>query len=159
MPISPFVANLRNKIGTDLLALAGINAVVLNGLGEILLVHSREINQWMPIGGMIEPGEEPADAAVREVFEETSVHVKPVRLAAVFDGPDVTYTNGDRAHYLTIVFLCLVVSGEPHAHDDENHDARFFPIQNLPEMKPHHRKSIEAALADKPEAFFHVRNA
>ncbi len=34
MPISPFVANLRKKIGTDTLFLPGINAIVLNDCAE-----------------------------------------------------------------------------------------------------------------------------
>jgi len=159
MPISPFVADLRKKVGHDLLCLPGVNAVVLNDRNEILLVHSRETNLWMPIGGQIEPGEEPADAAVREVFEETGVHVTPIRLTGVFDGPDVTYSNGDRVRYLTIAFLCRAVSGEPHVHDDENHAARYFSPTNLPEMKAHHQQAIDLALADRPEAFFLVRNA
>jgi 8-oxo-dGTP diphosphatase len=159
MPISPFVANLRKKVGHDLLSLPGINAVVLNDRNEILLVHSKETGLWMPIGGQIEPGEEPADAAVREVFEETGVHVTPIRLTGVFDGPDVTYSNGDRVHYLTIAFLCQAVSGEPHVHDDENHDARYFSLTNVPEMKAHHKHSIDLALANRPEAFFLARNA
>jgi ADP-ribose pyrophosphatase YjhB (NUDIX family) len=159
MPISPFVANLRKKVGHDLLSLPGINAVVLNDREEILLVHSKETGLWMPIGGQVEIGEEPADAAIREVFEETGVHVKPVRLVSVYDGPAVTYSNGDLAHYITVVFLCRPISGEPHAHDEENFDARYFPSAKLPEMKPHHRQSIEMALANQPEAFFRVRNA
>ena len=157
MPISPFITNLRQKIGHDLLFLMGINAVVLNDQREILLVNSKETGLWMPIGGMVEPGEEPADSAVREVFEETGVHAQPQRLIAVYDGPQVTYSNGDLAHYITVVFLCRAISGQPHAHDDENHDARYFPLDALPPMKTHHRRSIDMALANRPEAQFLYR--
>ena len=154
MPISPFIANLRRKIGHELLHLMGINAVVLNDRREILLVDSRETGLWMPIGGGVEPGEEPADTAVREVFEETGVHVEPKRLVGVYDGPVVTYSNGDLVHYVTLVFLCRAISGQPHAHDDENRDARYFPLDQLPAMKPDHRLSVDLALADRPEAMF-----
>ncbi len=159
MPISPFVVNLRKKVGHDLLCFTGINAVVLNDAGEILLVHSRETDLWMPIGGMVEPGEEPADAAIREVFEETGVRAQPIHLTGVFDGPEVTYSNGDQVHYMTIAFLCKVISGHPHVNDDENHETRYFSIQNLPPMKAHHRRSIDLCMANRPEAFFQVRNA
>ena len=158
MPISPFVVNLRKKIGKDLLHLIGINAVVLNDRGEVLLVKSKETNQWMPIGGMIEPGEEPADAAIREVYEETGVRIVPQRLAGVYDGPHVEYSNGDLVRYITIVFLCRAVGGEPHAHDDENSDARFFPIDKLPDLQADYRRNIAVALANRSEAFFLVRN-
>jgi 8-oxo-dGTP pyrophosphatase MutT (NUDIX family) len=157
MPISPFVANLRKKIGTDLLHLTGVSVVVLNDRREILLVHSKDTGNWMPIGGMIEPGEEPADAAVREVFEETGVHVRPERLVGVYDGPAVVYSNGDRVHYITLVFLCRAVSGEPSAHDDENHDAKYFVLDELPAMRADHARNVKAALADRPEAVFLTR--
>jgi ADP-ribose pyrophosphatase YjhB (NUDIX family) len=158
MPISPFVANLRKKIGTDLLFLTGVNVVVLNDRREILLVHSKDTGNWMPIGGMIEPGEEPADAAVREVFEETSVRVRPQRLVGVFDGPAVTYSNGDRVHYITIVFLCRAISGEPHAHDEENHDAKYFPLDQMPTLRTDFARNVTAALADRGDAVFLSRD-
>jgi type II pantothenate kinase len=154
MPVSPFVANLRRKIGHDLISFTGINAVVLNDRREILLVHSKETGQWMPVGGMIEPGEEPADAAVREVFEETGVRIAAEKLTGVYDGPAVVYSNGDHVHYITIVFLCRAIAGEPHPHDGENRDARFFPIDQLPPLREDYRRNIQDALANRAEAFF-----
>src|SRR2546421_12522899 len=102
MGMSPFIRALREKIGHDLLPLVGISGVVVTADRRVLLVKSKECPTWMPIGGMIEPGEEPADAAVREIDEETGVQVAPERVAGVFDGPNVTYSNGDRAHFVTI---------------------------------------------------------
>ena len=157
MPISPFIVNLRKKVGTDLLMACGISAVVLNERRQVLLVRSNETDQWMPIGGMVEPGEEPADAAVREVFEETSVRMTPRKVAGVFDGPDVQYSNGDRVHYMTIVFLCVAISGEPHPSDNENSDARYFDPDQMPPLSDDHRRNISIALADRPDAVFHFR--
>jgi len=111
----------------------------------------------MPIGGMVEVGEEPADAIVREVLEETGVHVEPQRLAGVFDGPDVTYLNGDRVHYITIVMRCRPVGGEPRVNDDETLDVRYFPLDTLPEMRADHHRNIEVALRDEPAAAFERR--
>jgi 8-oxo-dGTP diphosphatase len=87
MAISPFIRALRDKVGHDLLPLVGVSCVVINDSRQVLLVKSKECPTWMPIGGMVEVGEEPADAVVREVQEETGVHVEPQRLAGVFDGP------------------------------------------------------------------------
>ncbi|HSV16276.1 MAG TPA: NUDIX domain-containing protein [Tepidisphaeraceae bacterium] len=91
MPASEFIRNIRQKIGHDLLHLVGVSGVVITDDRRVLLVKSKEVLGWMPIGGMIEPGEEPADAVVREIHEETSVEVVPERLVGVFDGPEVTY--------------------------------------------------------------------
>ena len=46
--------------------------VVVRRAGRVLLVHGRNPTFAMP-GGGIEPGESPADAAARELFEETGL--------------------------------------------------------------------------------------
>src|SRR3954453_11174183 len=40
---------------------------------RVLLHFHRKLNRWLPPGGHIEPNELPDEAAVREVFEKTSV--------------------------------------------------------------------------------------
>ena len=41
--------------------------------GEILLVRHKRLDLWLPVGGEIEPGETPLDAARRELAEETGL--------------------------------------------------------------------------------------
>lgn len=51
-------------------------ALVLNDQGEVFLGRCPKFNYaWIAPGGHIEPGEDPADAAVREVWEELGVRV------------------------------------------------------------------------------------
>ena len=155
MPISPFILNLRRKIGHDLLHLIGVSGVVTNGRGEVLLVKSKDHGQWMPIGGMVEVGEEPADAIVREVREETGVAVTVDRLAGVFDGPRVTYGNGDQTHYVTVVFRCTAAADAvARVADEENSDARFCPPDQLPAMREDHSRNIACALSVQERAAF-----
>src|ERR1700710_2406234 len=154
MPASDYIKNLRSRIGHDLLHLLGVSGVVVNDRGEILLVYGKESGLWMPIGGMVEPGEEPADAIVREVFEETGVHAMPERLVGVYDGPTATYANGDRVRYVSIVFRCRPIEGTPHVHDDENTDVRYFPADALPDMQEYHRRNIDHALLEQSAAIF-----
>jgi 8-oxo-dGTP diphosphatase len=48
-------------------------AVFARNAGEILLVRHKRLELWLPVGGEIEPGETPLEAARRELREETGL--------------------------------------------------------------------------------------
>ena len=50
--------------------LVGYVAVVDPAIGRLLLVDHRRSGLWLPAGGHVEPGEDPADTVRREVREE-----------------------------------------------------------------------------------------
>ncbi len=154
MAIPDFILALRHKIGTDPLWLSGVSAVVCRE-DQILLVRRADSGAWTPVTGIIDPGEQPADAAVREVREETDVDAVPERLVLVHVTEPVVYANGDQACYLDLVFRLRWVSGTPHPADGENTDARWFAVDELPPMRPDMTARITAALGDAPAARFH----
>jgi 8-oxo-dGTP pyrophosphatase MutT (NUDIX family) len=127
MAISPYVAELRERIGTSRLLLPSVTAIVYGPLGEILLVRQRDGNIWSTPGGSVEPDESPLDAVVRETWEETGLLVQPTALIGVFGGPGfvVRYSNGDETQYVMSVFECSVISGEVADSSDEVTACRF----------------------------------
>jgi 8-oxo-dGTP pyrophosphatase MutT (NUDIX family) len=131
MPMSPYVRALRAKIGHDLLALHAATVVVFDDDGRLLLAQETESGLWMTIGGAIEPGELPADAAVRECWEETGLVVELVRLVGVFGGPRfrVAYSNGDIVSYVSIVFEGRPISGMLRPDGEEAAALRFVTRQ------------------------------
>jgi 8-oxo-dGTP diphosphatase len=153
MPISSYIAGLRQHVGTGLLILPGVSAVVLNDAGEILLGRRSDNQEWSLIAGSVDPGEQPADAIVREIMEETGVHAVVERLAGVALHP-VTYPNGDECQYLNVWFRCAAVGGVARVNDDESIAVGWFPVDALPEVKPWVRLRIEMALKDEPAAWF-----
>lgn len=153
MATPDFVLALRAKIGTDPLWLPGAVAVVTRG-DDVLMVRRADTGRWTPVTGIIDPGEEPADAAVRETLEETGVVAMPVRLASVAVSSEVVYPNGDRTQYVDLTFRLTWVSGEPHPADGENTEARWFPRDALPEMTSEMRARVAAGLSDEPAARF-----
>lgn len=113
---------------------------------QVLLVQRADDGQWTPVCGIIEPGERPDEAILREIHEETGVVAEVVRLVRVNVAAPVTYPNGDQCQFLDHDFLCRWVSGEPMVDDDESSHTGFFSIDQLPPMVPRHRRRIEAAL-------------
>ena len=75
----------------------------------------------MPQGG-IDEGEDPADAALRELREETGVEARLIGLIDVVDG---LFPEG--RHYVLIDFAAEWLSGEPVAGDDAA-EAAFVPL-------------------------------
>ncbi|MCC6943218.1 MAG: NUDIX domain-containing protein [Thermomicrobiales bacterium] len=51
-------------------------AVFVVSDGKVLLHFHKKLQRWLPPGGHIEPGELPDSAAVREVLEETGIHIR-----------------------------------------------------------------------------------
>jgi 8-oxo-dGTP pyrophosphatase MutT (NUDIX family) len=48
-------------------------AIFCRNDGAVLLVHHRRLGTWLPVGGELEPGETPLEAARRELLEETGL--------------------------------------------------------------------------------------
>ena len=137
MTTPQFILDARKKIGHDPLWLSGITAYVEDEAGRILLGKRSDTGQWALVYGIIEPGEEPARAAAREVLEETGVIVRPRYLASVKSSPQlITYANGDQCRYLDLLFVCEVEAGGPasaHVGDDESTAVGWFSPDELPE--------------------------
>jgi 8-oxo-dGTP pyrophosphatase MutT (NUDIX family) len=154
MPISNYLKSLREKIGHDLVIISGVTALIFNAQNHVLLHRAATDGRWYTIGGAVDPGENVADAAVREVFEETGLRVRPLRIVGVYTDPLVTYPNGDRACYVSTCFVCQNVGGKLEPQDDESLELRYFPTTELPELPASHRHRILQALKNQDLAYF-----
>lgn len=115
-------------ISTPPVPCAGV--VCLKG-DEVLLIRrgtSPRLGEWSLPGGRIEPGERAADAAMRELFEETGVFAELVGLVDVVDGffaPDL--------HFVLVDYAARWVSGNPRPGDDAA-EAAFHPLSKIDDL-------------------------
>jgi ADP-ribose pyrophosphatase YjhB (NUDIX family) len=84
---------------------------------EILLVKEPEDGLWSPPGGWADVGESPAEAAVREVHEESGYRVRTVKFIALYDRdqhghPPIPY------HVYKLIFLCEILDEAPTPEAD-----------------------------------------
>ena len=130
MAMAPHVQHLRAAVGGARLLLSSVTAVVRDARNSLLLVQQSDYGVWSTPGGAVEMHETPADAVVRETWEETGLLVRPTRLIAVYGGPAfvVRYPNGDESQYISSIFECAVDSGALRADGHETLAVRFVPF-------------------------------
>jgi 8-oxo-dGTP pyrophosphatase MutT (NUDIX family) len=119
---------------------AADKAVATVGLihdGHILMGKRKDNARFTTPGGHLNPGEKPVAGAVREVFEESGVRLRPSQLEFV-KSKGVTKPNGEKLmiHAFKAYLPKRPVTTTLHDPDDEVHGWGWYPLHKLP--KPQH---------------------
>lgn len=144
MGMSDYYKNLREKVGNQLIFMPGVAGVIRNEHGEMLFGRKHHEEKWGLIAGAIELGETPAEAMIREAFEETGLTIHPERIIGVYGGETYrfTYANGHQVEYITIVFECTIREGELQRENEEMKQLQFFPEDRIPPIAMNYPGSI-----------------
>jgi ADP-ribose pyrophosphatase YjhB (NUDIX family) len=95
----------------------------------MLAIRRRDNGTWEPPGGVLELNESPEEGVVREVLEETGIHVEVEKLTGV-------YKNMVRG-VVALVFRCKPSGGEERLTSEAIAVEWFTPIeakQRMPEV-------------------------
>lgn len=121
----------------------GVSTVVLDDQRHVLLQQRRDFRIWALPGGRVEPGKTLEDAAVRETFEETGLHVSLTRKIGTYWKPQ--YDDA------VTVFGARVVGGRIVRVSDETRDVRWFALDHLPPLLGTMNRYLADTLANHPE--------
>ena len=158
MPMSEYMRSLRARLGSRLLEIPSVSVLVFDDRDRVLLVDHAEAKAWTTPGGAVEPEEVLADAAVREAWEETGLHVELLRVLAVYAGPEftTTYSNGDVVSFVMTVFEGRSLGGSLRPDGEETLDVAYFAREELADvpLQPWVRRVVENALDDRHATHF-----
>ncbi len=108
---------------------------------EVLVIKHRRLGTWLPIGGELEPGETPLEAAVRELREETGLagRFAPVRGAADGVPPGLLgyeeHQAGSKGLHMNFVFVAEVAADATVVPNDEFTEWRWVDLGALGQLE------------------------
>ncbi len=120
------------------------DVLVINNDKVLLIDRKNEPLGWAIPGGFVDLYETMENAALRELQEETGIKadIKDLHLLGIYSDPK----RDSRGHTVSAVYIYFS-DKEAHAADDAR-DAKYFHIDNLPEMIAFdHREILRAAKA------------
>jgi 8-oxo-dGTP diphosphatase len=101
--------------------------------------------QWAFPGGFMEIDELIEQAAHRELEEETGLKNLPLKLLGAFD----KLNRDPRDRIVTFAFWALIdQTKHVVVAQDDAHDARWFPLGELPELAFDHAEILEKAMTE-----------
>lgn len=137
-------------------------ALITRGEGaerEILLPHWRDgsMHGWTLPGGGVEPGEHPADGAVREVMEETGFEVRLTGLLGVDSAVMPALANDDDdLQALRILYRAEILGGELTVElDGTTDDVAWHRLADVPNLR--HVHAVDWAISYLDDAGSQLR--
>ncbi len=106
--------------------------------GVVLIERRNEPHGFALPGGFVDEGESVESAAVREMFEETGLHVTLTGLLGVYSHPQ----RDPRSHTLSVVFVGRATNPHALCAGDDAAKADFYSLDALPPLVFDHAKVL-----------------
>ena len=114
--------------------------------GRVLLIHHRNLNKWLPVGGHIELDEDPEMAALREAKEESGFDIELIGERPPTSGKstraliaprflDIHYISATHEH-IGMMYWARPKTGQLTLASAEHHDIRWCSSEELDALQP-----------------------
>jgi len=114
--------------------------------GQVLLIHHRQLNKWLPLGGHIELDEDPEMAALREVGEESGLEVElmgerppttePGTRALIARRVLDIHRINDTHEHIGLIYWARPLNGTVTLASAEHHHIKWCSVQELEQLQP-----------------------
>jgi len=154
-----YLGKLRELVGDRLILMPGSRVVVEDDAGRILLQHRSDFGVWGVPGGAPEEGENLTASVLRELREETGLGASeavPFGFASDPAFETITFPNGHRCQYFSLLYAVRRFEGRAIVADDESHAVGWFAPDNLPPMLPNMRRTVEAYVRYRRSGEFQI---
>lgn len=118
------------------------SALVLMPDRRVLLLHHRKLGVWLYPGGHIEANETPDEAIVREVLEETGVHV---HLIGRCDRHLADHPSEVSALHHPYTIMCERIEEKDFVHDHIDLIYACIPASDLPPHPPERLRLVSGS--------------
>lgn len=137
--------------------MVGCAAVMFDPKREKILLTRREDNgRWCLPGGRLDSGESASECCIREVWEETGLKAKILKLVGIYTSPDmvVRFRDGNTHQMIAMCFECEITGGTLGLSNETTEFGWFTPgeIETM-DLVEHHRSRIADAVANRVEPF------
>ena len=134
-----------------------ISTVLIVQNGKVLMTWNDKVNNWIPIGGHIDPNELPCDSVIREAKEESGLDIELVspanklklkadNLVQPFN-VRIDHIKDDHKH-INLFYFAIVKGGECAKVDDEGKELRWFSREEIEKEKNELMEASQNADAD-----------
>jgi ADP-ribose pyrophosphatase YjhB (NUDIX family) len=133
------------------------SAFTLDNTGRLLMIRRMDNDLYALPGGQLEYGETLTQTAIREVAEETGIHIEVTGLIGIYSNPNhvVAYDDGEVRQEFSICFRAQPTGGELHT-SNESKEVHWIEPSALPELNIHPsiRLRIQHGFDNRTEPYY-----